>query len=625
MPQTFYIESDEEIISVIGRLRKSSSEENTFVFPKRALVLQSIVNLRLLRREADKLGKKVVIISQDETGRKMAEKAGLETGQYSEENSQNVSHVEIVNRKAVAAEQHDVPSGSSLLRSESIGSSEFNASPQSFSSVPQDIAAPGKSLRIRNATPHRLTSLNSLRDNGESQRKGSVAPFRPLPSAQTAYAPKEARQSVAALKKDDRGERLRNFFNGNHAPYEPVAEPKKPEVVKRATTSISGKKAHTIFLVLGGISIVSLLGVITFLFLPTAEIKVTPYKSVQRIDVELEGRANQTGTSEGHVLPVRLIEKETDMSVTVATTGKASSANQKARGTVIIYNQFSTEPQTLVATTRLETPDGKLFRLTETIVVPGMTSGQEPGAIEAHVIADQAGEEYNIGPSEFSIPGFKGGPKFAKFSAKSTKNMIGGGSGGSGEVSVITKADLDTAERETRQQILDTILSSLRSELQPDEKVLEDQIEIAPLNPAALPQIGTAANTFDYSNRYKVRAFIFSEKIVSDKIAERIPKTLHEIPMKPISQEVTYSDSQANHAEGIVEIKATALVTLESDVDADAFRDELLGQDESGIKQILDQHPEIKKIEVVFRPQWILTSVPESENRVQVIMEPGEE
>ena len=80
MPQTFYIESDEEIISVIGRLRKSSAEKNIFVFPKRALVLQSIINLRLFQREAEKLGKKIVIVSQDEMGKMLAavEEAQLE-------------------------------------------------------------------------------------------------------------------------------------------------------------------------------------------------------------------------------------------------------------------------------------------------------------------------------------------------------------------------------------------------------------------------------------------------------------------------------------------------------------------------------------------------------------------
>src|SRR3990167_1250626 len=109
MPQTFYIESDEEIISVIGRLRKSSAEENVFVFPKRALVLQSIINLRLFQREAEKLGKKIIIVSQDEVGKMLAEKAGIETESYSEDFSKKAAHLELTAQEENAPVQ-SVPS-----------------------------------------------------------------------------------------------------------------------------------------------------------------------------------------------------------------------------------------------------------------------------------------------------------------------------------------------------------------------------------------------------------------------------------------------------------------------------------------------------------------------------------
>jgi len=85
MPQTFYATQDEEILSIVGKLRSSELLENVFIIPKRALVLQSIVNLRMLAREAEKAGKQVVVVTQDENGRRLAEKAGLATRPYSEE------------------------------------------------------------------------------------------------------------------------------------------------------------------------------------------------------------------------------------------------------------------------------------------------------------------------------------------------------------------------------------------------------------------------------------------------------------------------------------------------------------------------------------------------------------
>src|SRR6266567_2759066 len=78
MHQTFYIDIDEEISSVIDRLSKSMSVDNYYVVPKRALFLQSIVNLKILKREADKVGKNVIIVTQDEIGCSMAERSGIE-------------------------------------------------------------------------------------------------------------------------------------------------------------------------------------------------------------------------------------------------------------------------------------------------------------------------------------------------------------------------------------------------------------------------------------------------------------------------------------------------------------------------------------------------------------------
>jgi hypothetical protein len=126
-----------------------------------------------------------------------------------------------------------------------------------------------------------------------------------------------------------------------------------------------------------------------------------------------------------------------------------SSDKGKARGKVTIYNHYSSQKQPLVETTRVLSENGKLFRLTEGVMVPGM-SGEEPGVVEAKVIADEPGESYNIDPSVFTIEGFKGGPKYEKFEVKSTEVMQGGKDDIENQkVKVITGEDLDKAREET--------------------------------------------------------------------------------------------------------------------------------------------------------------------------------
>ncbi len=72
-----YLEIDEEITSVIDRLKKTAETEIHLVVPKEAALLQSIVNLKLLKKQADSLGKEIQIITHDKVGRNLAEQVGI--------------------------------------------------------------------------------------------------------------------------------------------------------------------------------------------------------------------------------------------------------------------------------------------------------------------------------------------------------------------------------------------------------------------------------------------------------------------------------------------------------------------------------------------------------------------
>lgn len=76
-------------------------------------------------------------------------------------------------------------------------------------------------------------------------------------------------------------------------------------------------------------------------------------------------------------------------------TGQNANVNSKAQGTITIYNDYSAAPQELVATTRFVTPDGKIFRIVNTVTVPGATVAANgtitPSSIDTPIIADQGG------------------------------------------------------------------------------------------------------------------------------------------------------------------------------------------------------------------------------------------
>lgn len=651
MPQTFYIENDEEIISVISRLRKSSLVENYFVFPKRALVLQSIVNLRLFQREAEKLGKKIIIVTQDDAGKILAEKAGLATERYTDDFSRQAEHIEMSSVE-VPAKRQEAPMSvaHSGLRSKDIGSSDFyTTGTLSNTDISPTVATPTpevRTLRIRNASPEKQTSLNSLRPvESVPLEQSAAAPamaFHPqvsMPERSVAPVVEKSipqgiqreipRQSVQA----GREERLRNFFStGSVAiPGErdniPTSVPRRAPLtttdVPPAAEPVVHHKIGKIFFLFAAISIVSLMGVAVFLFLPKAEVHVVPYRSVESADLQFEGKAD-AATDDEQTIAVRLVEKEHLVEFSVDATGVSPGSAQKARGTVILSNTFSKDPQSLVATTRLESPDGKIFRLLEGVTIPGM-SGTEPGSIEASVVADQAGTEYNIAATTFTIPGFKNGPKYEKFSARSTKAMAGGSASSGGNQTIISKTDLEKAATMAQEQAKKAYLDGIAAELLPGEKVLEDNMDIFSVEDVALPLSGTAAQSFEYKNTFKVRSFIFSEEILKQQILSRGQVVLGGMVFRPVSVQLTYGEAVPDFEAKTVRLKTHAIVTSESVIDREKFLKAILGKDEEGIDATLSAFPEIKKLEIVFKPQWFMSSVPNSEGRVTLLVEPGEE
>ena len=76
---TVYVDVEDDITTVIDKVEEASEKIVALVLPKRASVLQSTVNMRLLKRAADKVEKTVVLITSDEALLPLAGIVGLHT------------------------------------------------------------------------------------------------------------------------------------------------------------------------------------------------------------------------------------------------------------------------------------------------------------------------------------------------------------------------------------------------------------------------------------------------------------------------------------------------------------------------------------------------------------------
>ncbi len=73
-----YIEIDDEVTIIYEKIKKIPGEQIYIVCPKRAVIFQSVVNLKILKRKAEDDGKTIFLITNDANGIHLAQKIGIQ-------------------------------------------------------------------------------------------------------------------------------------------------------------------------------------------------------------------------------------------------------------------------------------------------------------------------------------------------------------------------------------------------------------------------------------------------------------------------------------------------------------------------------------------------------------------
>lgn len=300
--------------------------------------------------------------------------------------------------------------------------------------------------------------------------------------------------------------------------YVPVAEPsKRPDfaeklkpaqpkkIVFESVSEIKrgfGKKALW-WPIITILALIGIGGASYFLIKPKAEIDIWPVKT------PLEAK---TQVIVGTDIVVEEKTLDCPFSQEFSATGVKAS-NSKASGTIRVYNAYATSPQTLIATTRFVSDGGKLFRTPQKIVIPAAhyEGGKLiPGEVDAFVEAGEPGDDYNIGPSTFSLPALAGTPRYTAFYAKSFQSMKGGSKS---ETTQVTRADLDNAQKTLTATSLENCQKSLESSLSLEKYVVLPEAlgsAVVELNPLA--KEGQAVQNFVFQMKIKATGLVFKKQ-----------------------------------------------------------------------------------------------------------------
>src|SRR3989344_3071580 len=240
-------------------------------------------------------------------------------------------------------------------------------------------------------------------------------------------------------------------------PREPAVQESTSLPPRRPTIPRHNRSARKRIWLSAGVALI-ILGFVVLSVFNGATLAYVPKSALLNFENEVY-TARKTG--EGNLFySVVKLSREKGMTV---PAGGEQQVSRKASGTIVVYNNASTEPQRLIENTRFESPSGKIYRIQTAITIPGKTAA--PGSIEVTVYADQPGAEYNAGLSDFTVPGLKGTPRYTTIYARSKTPMTGGLVG---MEKAVGAEDLANAKTELEVALKDDLWEEAKAEVPED-------------------------------------------------------------------------------------------------------------------------------------------------------------
>jgi len=291
-------------------------------------------------------------------------------------------------------------------------------------------------------------------------------------------------------------------------------------------------------------------------------------------------------------------------------SGEKKSTESKAQGTVVIFNKTSKDPQVLIASTRLESPEGKIYRIPSMVTIPGtkVENGKTvPGSKEVDVVADKAGAEYNIGLTDFTIPGFKGSPKFETVFARSKTEMTGGYVGNS---QIVTKNAVDIAVAELVVEANKNLKNIILKKLPEGSMFLPGSEEFAVLGVETNPKMGAPiadGQKFEVKVNAEARGAIVKETDFAKTLlkSDIDPAALGggEMRIKNINElEIKLSGYKFDVASLRLDVKGNA--DVEAAVDIDEVKNKLMNNRIGNSGDILSLFPAVSRADLTYHPFW---------------------
>jgi hypothetical protein len=354
-------------------------------------------------------------------------------------------------------------------------------------------------------------------------------------------------------------------------------------------------------------SVILLLGVL-YLSVSQAVIRIVPIAETltSTISVEVTPTPNTLNQAAGTVVQENFSKAK--QFIVPEEGGTPVEAN--ASGVVSMINETGS-PIDLVVRTRLLSQDDVLFRLTEAVRVPAN------GQVDASVEADIAGEDGDILPARFTIPGLPADTQNLIF-AVSTEAMAGGLQ----YLTTISQADLDEAEQSLTDEIMEESKDILRSRVD-STRLTGESYDVVVTEKSVDTPVGTETGIFTISLSIELTGVFFDEEILRQFAEEDLRKQLMEgyelvsVNMDGFNTVVQSVDTGTGKARLETYLDGTSVIAVTSQsLDLDDF----IGRAPQEVVESLEAEDTISEVQISFTPFW-LKRIPTLKDHIRIIIE----
>ena len=554
---TIYIDIDDDITSIIDKVAGSKHKIVALVLPKRATTLQSVVNMRLLKRSGDTHKKKLVLITSENSLIPLAGAVKLHVAKT-------------LQSKPTIPEAPDVPSNE-LALDDVIQDDEEDKLDEDVADKPEpkiDKSKPvGELAAAKKPAPETTETIELDNDAIEDEPETDGT--------------KKTKASKKAAAKADKKLKIPNFNQFRTRLIIGVAVllaliigwylanfvmPRARVIVNTDNVSVNAEVAFTADTAAKEFNAKAEEAV-----LPAAE------KSVKKTDAEkvpATGKKNVGEKATGTV-SLKLTNCDRD-SVTIPA------------GTVVTNGGFNFLTQVDVTFNSV-----KIGNQCRNDNFPAFTTGT------VKVVAQDSGDQYNInGGRKYSVAGFD------NVSGFDSSAMVGGTSR---EVTVVSDADIETAKQKLADRSKDAAKKELETQLEAQDLfVIGDSFAGGNPDISPSPAVGAEASEVTVTSITTYTMTGVNHKnlktLVENKAKEQIDISKQTIASDGLDQAVFQVREKSGTKQ---QMTVQSTVSTGTQEDQAALKKAIAGKKKGDVQEIIGNRPGVKSVDVKFSPFWV--------------------